>query len=175
MSLMDKSGRMMAEAAGVPIKSIQFAPISLSGVSGTSTETATIEAVDPANTLIFPQTILPGTSGGPYGTIGLELTDPTTITASYYVVSGSLTATILVVVVEFYPGLFKSAPQYVAGGTSPAAITAVDTTKAMIFSLCVLGYNNEGAQSAEIASATSVTVPTSTGSAQYRWCVVEFK
>lgn len=158
-------------------KKIQFATININDSTQEVglTATTTISSVDTTNTIIFTRTIKAGSSNSPYGAIGVQLTNSTTITASYKSRGGGTQiATVLITVVEFYPGLINSI-QYVPGSPNPATISSVNMSKTAVISLCVLGYLNQGDQGATLTSATSVTVPASYYAAEYRWAIVEFK
>lgn len=115
---------------GVRIKSIQRGTLVLAGVT---TNTATITAVDPTNTMLR---FLGQTQGG--GNSGcsarIALTNGTTITGTR--ADATSTTTVSFEVIEFFPGVIKSIQRGTIDTSSvnpnTATITAVDTTRAMV-------------------------------------------
>lgn len=152
------------------IKSVQVGTINLATVA---TNTATITAVDPNNSLIYYEglsmTVTNVNLVVCFATV--TLTNSTTVTATQ---SGSFgnTVTIGFTVVEFYPGVLRSAQRgFIAASgstTATATITAVDTTKAQVMLLGQLdgsGAPNSDSASARLTLTNATTVTVTTGAA----------
>lgn len=122
---------------GVGIKSIQKGTVvALGAVSGT----ATITAVDLANSILIPagasRTNTGVTQDLQQSQVTLVLTNATTVTATRGGVDGDLTAAF--VVIEFYPGFLKSVQAGVitfSTASATATITAVTVAKAFVMCL----------------------------------------
>lgn len=126
------AGGIIGGGAIGAIKSIQRGTIAIAGAG--TTNTATITAVDMANSVLRFLGESLTTGAADKGFARLTFTDATTITATRS--GGAGTLTVSYEVVEFYPGFIKSIQRgtivtnNVASNT--ATITAVDTTKSQV-------------------------------------------
>ena len=125
------SGLIARWGASSLVKSVQ------SGTMGSwtnATNTATISAVDTANTLVFHDGQTYDTAGNTYAQypfVSLALTDSTTLTATKS--AGGLGNTQLSwFVVEFLPGVIKSVQSGTVLTESTATVTAVNTAKSVL-------------------------------------------
>lgn len=117
------------------IKSVQRGTISLSGVTS---NTATITAVDPNNTMLVMNGFTSDETASNYPRVFplLQLTNATTVTASKQ--DATSTTVVSFEVIEFYPGVLRSSVQRGtiaitnAVLTATATITAVTTAKTML-------------------------------------------
>lgn len=129
-----QGGQIFGSSGGV-IKSIQIINISLAGV-GSNTQTVT--AVDPANSILIALGVSESNGGSADGFARLALTSNVLVTATRV---GTLnTLTVAGMLVEFYPGTIKSIQNIsinVANGsaTGTQAVTSVDITKAFLIPL----------------------------------------
>jgi hypothetical protein len=147
------------------IKSIQAGTITIA--SGATSNTGTVTAVDPNNSvLIFLGNELSGSTDPRTAYARIELTNATTITATRNT-SAANTNACNYVLIEFRPGVIKSVQRgtITASGavSNTATITAVNTAKAWVM---LLGWTTTGATDgttriyfcrATLTDATTVT------------------
>src|SRR4030067_2795097 len=136
----DQGARQIAGLGGGQfIKSIQHATITTTGT--TDTGTATISAVDTANSILYFDGASAGnTSGATVSAFRVVLTNSTTVTATRNT-SSAVVGTIKVTVVKYYPNVIRSiqsGSDNITGGGF-FYITAVDTAKTLILPL---GYTS---------------------------------
>lgn len=148
------------------VKSLQSGTVAISG-SATS-NTATITAVDPANSLLF-NTGQVYTLASTLATINksrLELTNGTTVTAFRGTGNPSVPV-VFFTVIEFYPGVLKSVQRGQLNLNNVTSvngtISSVDLTKAGITSL---GFSTLGADNFDITDAALTIVNATTVNAQ---------
>lgn len=130
-------GGAILGGGGGGIKSIQRGTVTLTGVGS---NTATITAVDPTNSILRWLGASHSTGTTTDGLARIDLTNATTVTATRQGTGGNLVVSFEVI--EYYPGVIKSVQRgtiTLATVTSnTATITSVDTTKA---TLEMLGWN----------------------------------
>jgi hypothetical protein len=142
------------------VKSVQAGTIA---ITGATSNTATVTAVNVANAvLIWLGNRLPVASGG-YRQLNarLELTNPTTVTATVNTDPGPNTTTVSFVLVEFFSGVLRSVQRGTITGATTATITAVNTKKSFLVPLGQTTDNSVGdtsqAATLELTDATTVT------------------
>lgn len=158
-------------SGGFGVESVQnISQLINHAATGSYTDDTTITSVDTSKTLVFVRTEAAGTAALSFSGSARLLNSTTVRWASYVAGTGSLNNTFYADVVTF-----RNKPQsiqYVVGGSSPVTISSVDTSKSFIMSMNFAGYYDTY-NTATLASATSVTVPTGTGSSDMYWVVVE--
>lgn len=149
------------------IKSIQRGTITLTGTSNT----ATIGAVNPSNTLLRIVGTTTDTGGGASSRIRITLTNSTTITATRASDGGGTTVAVAYEVVEYYHGIIQAIQRGTIGLTAPATsntatINVVNVNKTELRSL---GSSGTGATHPELdtrlelTNSTTVTAIRSSG------------
>jgi hypothetical protein len=146
------------------IKSIQTGTIT---IASAASNTATVTAVDPNNSiLLFGGNELANSTTPNIAYVRLDLTNSTTVTATRNTSSANST-TANFVLIEFYPGVIKSVQRGTiatgAAASNTATITAVNTAKAWVIGL---GWSTTGTTDGatrvyfcrfELTNATTVT------------------
>jgi len=160
-----------------PIKSIQYGTVTL---NNQTSNTATITSVDPNNALILflGSTYAATTAESNIDFARITLTNATTVTANQNTAIANNTI-VSFLVVEFYPGILKSVQRGTMSVTTTSTITAVDTTKAVLF---YLGQSTSGspfdALQLSRITLTNATTITGTGgvgtNGTISWQVAEF-
>ena len=162
------------------IQSIQYGTVS---VSGTTSGTATITAVDTADSMLvfMGQSCTDTTSFFERGNVGLSLTNSTTVTATKAGSNSNIVAGFCVV--EFYPGVVKSVQRGSrAGFNATSTITEVNTGKVWVMHLGYVGvvgntyFPEYDAVRCELTNSTTLTMKNSNagGATFFYWQVVEF-
>lgn len=157
------------------IRSVQSGVISLA--SGSSSNTATIAAVNIANTVVFHGgQNAPSGAGDQYNMMArVELTNSTTVTAAQSSSYATATKDVAYTVIEFAPGVLKSVQSGTitvtgASTSNTATITSVDTNKSVVlnngFSTTYNGIITDASLngSMRLTNATTVTFAQPTGS-----------
>ena len=115
------------------IKSVQFLSGGEAVTAGTGTADKTISAVVVANTIIESIGGNCDSDAASTGAIGAALTSTTNVRL-YWKSNAIRTYNYAFMIIEFYPGVLRAAPQFVAASALNVTITALkDYTKAAVF------------------------------------------
>lgn len=160
------------------IKSVQRGTIL---ITGATSNTATITSVDTANAeLVFLGCDYSNSSTNPAITMArVELTNATTVTAYVNTSPGAQEVRVSYEVIEYFPGVLKSAQRGTITGASTATITSVDTAKSK---LSFLGWTTSNTTSDMVNNPkmvlTNATTVTQSGGVVTNitggWQVLEF-
>lgn len=138
---------------GVFPQSVQFGTIALTNAQASNT--AAITAVVKANSVVIPLGITFGTIGDVWDVVGfkLVLTSTILVTASRTTQDGTGDCTLSFMVLEFAGGIKSNQDFDIvmnAANNGTAVLTAVDTTKTVLFPR---GYNYDSALADSVATA----------------------
>lgn len=177
------SGMVSLWGASSLIRSVQYGTVALSGVT---TNTATIVAVDTSRAVVIDLCASNNWSGGTseaYAVPRFTLTNSTTVTAVRGAVGG-IDCNAAFAVVEFAPGVLRSVQTGTitpTAGAVTATITDVNVAKAVVLSLGVSGDNGGVGGSwwsrLTLSSSTTVTATrqdTSAAAMPHNFAVMEF-
>lgn len=167
------SSYLLGGGGGAGVKLIQRGTITLTGVT---TNTATITAVVLANTRLkyLGHVATDGGTTRPIGSLQIELTNTTTITATVGLAGSHVVS---FEVVEHYPGVIKSVQRGLVTPGTPVTISAVDTTKT---ECDFLGYVTSGTTNTEdrarfvLTDSTTVTAASGATLSPISFQVVEW-
>jgi hypothetical protein len=154
------------------VKSVQLLSGGQAVTSGSGMADKTIAAVVMANTIIMSLGGNCDDAAASTGAIAAALTSTTNVRL-YWNSNASRTYNYVFAIVEFYPGVLRSAPQFVAATATNVTISALkDYTKAVVFYcggtagvLCAYGV---------LTSPTNLNWGVCSGVGSQRMCIAEF-